>query len=109
MSYWTKAIALEADGQLDEAIEVLRTEMGANAPNWEAQVSSLFERRAERLWKEKKKAEAAEAAQQAIEWFWRYAGGASSGSEGLMLSYQARQTERRMERYGGVAHRGSGQ
>jgi hypothetical protein len=97
--YWKKAVALEAAEKIPEAIEVLRTEMGPLAPNWEAQVSHLFEQRAERLWRAGRKSEAREAAKQAIDWFWRYAGGATSGSEGLMYSGQAKKVEQRMAKY----------
>jgi len=60
--YWIKATALERDDKVDEAIEVLRTEMGPNAAYWETQVSYLFEQRAKRLWRSGRKREAAEAA-----------------------------------------------
>jgi hypothetical protein len=93
---WSRAQELEREGRIDEAIEALRTAIGPTAGYWEAQVSSLFQQRAKRLRAEGDVLAAAEAARQAIEWSRRYAGGASSGSEGLMLSHQARQTEKRM-------------
>lgn len=97
--YWTKATALEREERVAEAIEVLHTEMGANAGYWETQVSYLFEQRAKRLWRAGRKEEAADAAKQAIDWQWRFASNATSGSEGLMYSYISKKVERRMKKY----------
>ena len=97
--YWAKALRLEEQDRIDEAIDVLRTEMGNLAGYWQAQVSFLFETRAKRLWKRGDRDGAREAAKSAVDWVWRYAGNASSGSEGLMLSGQAREVEKRLRRY----------
>lgn len=95
---WQRALELEREERLDDAIEALRTQSGDARPYWESQVSRLFELRAIRLWEQGRPDEAREAAEAAIHWMQRYASGASSGSEGLMLQGQVEQLTRRLAR-----------
>jgi hypothetical protein len=95
---WDRAVALEREERLDDAVSALRTQSGAYAGYWQSQAANLFQRRATRLWKEGKADAAREAARQAIQWAREYASGATSGSEGAMYAQQVRDLERQLAR-----------
>lgn len=87
--WWTKALALEAAGKLQEAEEVIGEALGPKGEPWTAQTAELYELRCKRLAAEGKMDEARAAAKKGYEFMLAYAAGSTSGGEGTARSAEA--------------------
>lgn len=91
---WDRALALEREDRLDEAVTALRSQ----SAYWQSQAAHLYQLRAERLARQGHADAAKEAANESLRWMREYASGATSGSEGAMYTEQLAKLERELAR-----------
>ena len=95
--WWRLAIELEQQDRLSEAEALIKNALAPRGDPWDCQTAYLYELRAQRLVSEGKRGAAKEAAQTSVNFMRQYASGATSGGEGIALSAEADQTQKRLE------------